>query len=216
MGKSKVESKTENKAESKAKSKAKSRTNDKANDENVWTKASVITKQDTFFVDENGEFVNYSVRSKYNPRYCQELINFFNIPPYEEKNIMTEKGKVYSGRVANEMPLLARFATKIGVSSDVLYSWAEKNIEFAEAMNQARDLQEYILVTNSLLGLYTANIAIFSLKNLVNWKNEPDMFVAGKVTVEGIVGRISNKNAKVDLLSQAREGLAIGSTTESK
>lgn len=185
--------------------------------DNFLSEVSLITKQDTFFVDEKtGEFVNYNKLNKYDPRYCQKLIDFFNIPPYAERLMKHKTGIIYLGRVANEMPLLSKFATELGVPQNRLLSWSEKYTEFAEAMNLARDYQEYILVTNSLLGLYTANIAIFSMKNLINWKNEPDLLVTGKVTIEGVISRISDKNAKVDLLSQAKEMVAIGTSVESK
>lgn len=182
---------------------------EKAKDKEIMTEVSVITKHDTFFVDKNGNFVNYSKSSEYDPRYCQKLIDFFNIPPYEEKYMMSERGRIFLGRIANEMPTLSRFAAEIGISSNILHGWAEHNKEFAEAMNQARDFQEYILVTNSLLGLYTPNVAIFSLKNLVGWANEPDMFVSGQITIDGVINKISKNNTSIDLLEQSKVGAKL-------
>ena len=182
----------------------------KTEDKNVFTNVSVITKKDTFYINENGEFINYDERSKYDPRYCQELINFFNIPPYEERLMKHERGIVFLGRVANDMPLFTKFASKLGVSGDKLRIWATENKEFAEAMNQARDLQETILVTNSLLGLYTPVIAKFSLQNLAGWQSEKqDVFLSGQVSVDGLIDRISNSNSKLDLLEQKVKGLKL-------
>lgn len=179
-------------------------------DVEVKTGVSVVTKHDTFYIDENGEFVNYNSRTKYDPRYCQKLIDYFNIPPYDEKYIFDKKkGKIFVGRVPREMPILSKFCFDMGVSLRFITDWAEKHKEFAEAMNQARDMQEYILVTNSLLGLYTSNVAIFSMKNLIGWKNEQDIFLGGKISIEGLMDQIAQENSNADLLEQKKKGLKL-------
>jgi len=179
-------------------------------DYDINTEVMLVTKHDTFYVSKDGEFVNYAKNQEYDPRYCQKLINYFNISPYDERYILDEKkGKIFAGRVPREMPILAKFCADIGVSQDLVREWAKAHVEFNEALNQARDIQEYILVTNSLLGLYTSNVAIFSMKNLIGWKNEQDIFLGGKLSIEGLMNQIAQENSNVDLLEQKKKGLKL-------
>jgi len=98
--------------------------------------------------------------TKYQTKYCEQLIEFFDIEPYREVGRWTTDVK--SGREyvsdddkANDLPTLERFTHKIGVNGDTLVerantTWPEghptagelRHAEFSAAYLRAKDLQK--------------------------------------------------------------------------
>lgn len=125
--------------------------------------------------------------SKFEPRFAERLIAFFDQPPYEEKTktIFTRRGdKVEINYDApTDFPTLASFAISIGVHRDSLHEWAnaknEKgqliNREFSDAYKRARDFQERYLTTNGLKGIISQPFAIFTAKNVLGWKDKQEI-----------------------------------------
>ena len=115
---------------------------------------------------------------KYLPRFCEDIIEFFNVLPYVKKKvIILRKGVPVEVEidVASDWPTLAGFAAKLEVNRDSLQEWAKKYPEFSVAIKKAKEIQENILVTNSLKGLYAQPFAIFAAKNVLNWKDRQEI-----------------------------------------
>lgn len=137
--------------------------------------------------------------TKYDPKYCEELIKYFDIEPhFETPAITTYKDGTTKEEVKfipSDLPTLAGFAAKIEVNRDTLQEWAKVHQEFSVAIKRAKDLQENILVTNGLKGLYSQPFAIFTAKNVLGWrdKSETDITSGGE-RLEGIVVYKPSKN----------------------
>lgn len=114
--------------------------------------------------------------TKYKPEYCQKLIEFFDVEPYEDKPLehYGKDGEVkwtdYK-RMANRLPTLRNFAKEIGVSFDTVYEWVKQHPAFSDAFTQAKDLQKWFLIENGLNGCYNPAFAIFTAKNITDMRD---------------------------------------------
>lgn len=115
--------------------------------------------------------------SKYDPKYCEEIVEFFSGPAYVA--LPSKNGIQLFG---NDLPLLSSFAARIGVHRDTLHEWAEKFPDFSDALKRAKDLQEQMLVTNGLKGLYNPSFAVFAAKNILGWRDRPKEEVFNETT----------------------------------
>lgn len=125
----------------------------------------------------------------YKPEYCDQLVAFFDVEPYEkiiiEEQIRenTEKGtrsetKKYK-LVASKLPTFVRFARSIGVSTKTVWQWANdrtsdepdaplKYPEFSKAYAEAKELQKDFLIQNGLQGTSPSAAFVFVAKNLTD------------------------------------------------
>lgn len=105
---------------------------------------------------------------------------------------------------ANIFPTLERFAHNIGVHRETLREWSTitypedykdvklrgklKYPDFSATYTRAIQIQESILVENSLSGNYNAQFAIFLAKNKFGWKDktETDVNHAGNISISSI------------------------------
>ena len=121
----------------------------------------------------------------YKPEYAQMLIDYFNEPPYKKvkKQIVTGKGDVVEidSIEANDFKTLAGFAISIGVSKRALLDWIDVHEDFLRAYNRVKDFQEAYLATNGNKGLLQANFAIFTAKNVIDWRDKRDVELKGTV-----------------------------------
>lgn len=104
--------------------------------------------------------------TKYNPKYCKELLDYFDVEPYT----INELGQ----RVANDLPTFAGFAWKIGVHRFTLNIWLEKYPDFFDSYKLAKEKQEHMLATNGLQNLYAQTFAIFAAKNITSWRDKKE------------------------------------------
>jgi len=118
-------------------------------------------------------------QGRYHPELCQELIDFFDVPPFSVTEVMKKDGSVSLLETAAELPTLAAFAKKIGTTRAVLEQWKIKHPAFAAAIARACDAQGNILLQNALRGNYGASFAIFAAKNLLGWKETKEESSAG-------------------------------------
>lgn len=103
--------------------------------------------------------------SLYDPKYCDEIIEYFDVPPYRE--IMTPFGLK---RIPTPLPTLYGFAARIGVDVDTLKNWSENHDEFFGAVRRAKAIGAQILVTNGLLGGYNSRFATLAATNFTDMK----------------------------------------------
>lgn len=125
--------------------------------------------------------------SKYEDRFCEELIIYFDRKPYErEKLLITKKNGDTEEKYVEtpcDFPLIAGFANKIGVSRDTLHEWANavdkdgklKHPEFSDSYKKAKQYQEEILVTNGLRGNYQTAFACFTAKNVIGYRDSQEL-----------------------------------------
>lgn len=109
--------------------------------------------------------------SKYDPKYCKEIVAYFTVKPYQVKT-MGKRGKVL---IANDLRFLSAFARKIGVEHKTLDNWCHEHPEFLQAYTRAKQLQMEMLVSNGLNGTYDSRFAIFSAKNMIGWVDKSEI-----------------------------------------
>jgi hypothetical protein len=134
----------------------------------------------------------------YRPEYCDALIEFFNRPPYKIE--VTDKNKTVF--VPNELPLMASFATKIGISQVRIREWIKKYPEFKEAVECARDMMETILVVNSLLGNYNPAASTFALKNLLGWSDRVKTETVTELNINSVIQKVEEINRTKGFLDE--------------
>lgn len=126
-------------------------------------------------------------RTKYKPKYAQQLIEFFDIEPFREViELITYKDgttkEVYK-EVANDIPFFSQFAREIGVDTDTLTEWRKKEdkkgklvyLDFSLAYKKAKEIQKEILVINGLRNNYNSGFACFTAKNIIGWRDRTDI-----------------------------------------
>ena len=146
--------------------------------------------------------VPIKVKVSYEPKYCEQVIEYFNIEPYTE--IKNSDGLVV-GRNVNRLPLFGKFATTIGIMPSILQSWKKSHPEFAEACEMAKAYQKDILLTNGLLSLYHASVTIFAMKNILGWRDKIEATHAGGVYIHDLVNTVSKHNQEKDFIKQRND-----------
>lgn len=104
--------------------------------------------------------------SKYDPKYIEEMRAFFNRDYTQKKHGKTE---------ACDFPSIARFAVNIGVNKTTIYEWAKNHPEFSNALKECQEIQEDIIVNNSLKGTYNGSFAQFLLKNNYGYRDKQEV-----------------------------------------
>ena len=89
---------------------------------------------------------NFGRPSKYDPKYVQELLDYFNQDPYIQKmkQVVTKQGDVIEVPIeaATDFKSLAGFANRIGVHRETLLNWAKEHSDFFDAIKRAKSYQE--------------------------------------------------------------------------
>jgi hypothetical protein len=112
--------------------------------------------------------------TKYDPRLCSQIIEYFDVEPYEEVD-----GK----RIPNPLPTFEKFAHSVGLCVATLHVWKGNNQDFLEAYKKAQELQKHFWITNSLLGLYPPGFACFAGKNMFEWRDKQDINHSGDISI---------------------------------
>lgn len=118
--------------------------------------------------------------TEYKSEFCQQIIEFFNKPPYEPLMVKDDKGKdvVATDKFGRAiytpctLPTKEAFATSIGVHAETLLNWSKKNTEFFDAIKKAENHQKNILIQNGLIGNYEKTFAIFVAKNVTDMNDK--------------------------------------------
>lgn len=113
----------------------------------------------------------------YKPRYCQDIIKFFDVPFTREriKSVTTYKDgtvKEETEEVANNLPHLISFARKIGVTYETIREWGKVHPEFSVALKEVKQMRERMIESNALTGKFNATFSIFDAKNTLGWRDE--------------------------------------------
>jgi hypothetical protein len=119
--------------------------------------------------------------------YCEQIIKYFDIEPYEIKKIEktnrdgTKEEKFIE--LVSDLPLFSKFAVKIGVHRETLLNWCKKYPEFLDAYKKAKELQRNILITNGLRGNYQTAFAIFTAKNVTDLRDKQEIEHSGGMSL---------------------------------
>jgi hypothetical protein len=131
---------------------------------------------------------NGGVESTYKEEYCQQIIEYFNLPPqqtvykktyYADGTLKSEEPVI----LAEQLPTFQGFAHKIGTTHKTLLEWEKKYSEFGESYARAKQLQEKIWLVNGMGGQYNSQFAQFFGKNCLGYKDKTE--VDNNVTIKG-------------------------------
>lgn len=162
--------------------------------------------------------------TKYQEEYCQMLIDFFDVEPYEEREInhYEKDGSVkwtdYK-RMANKLPTIRDFAKKIDVHIDTIYEWLKVYEEFSEAYTRAQEMRKWFLIENGLNGCYNPAFAIFVAKNITDMKDTQDHNIGGAIKLELIKNATNEELSKIvkdGINARSSEGAGEKGTGEEK
>ena len=117
--------------------------------------------------------------SKYNKKYCEEIIKFFDVEHVRviTETITTKKGDIIEKEkeVANPLPTIEAFAHSIKVNKSTIHEWVKKYPEFSNAYKNAKDLQLNMWIQNSMMNLYAQPFTIFAGKNMFGWRDKQEI-----------------------------------------
>ncbi len=88
--------------------------------------------------------------TKYRPEYCQRIIDFFSIDPYEK--YVDENGNVTD--LPPKAPTIERFADSLGVVKQTVYDWSKKHREFLYALNLVRQKERIFIRDAGMASIY--------------------------------------------------------------
>lgn len=122
----------------------------------------------------------------YKPELCQSLIDFFCVPPYEEKKIDhfdPKTGKVTwtdIKRLPNDIPTLTAFCTKYHLGWTTVHEWTDPNqpnyrLDFANAYIHARALRADFLCNGAWNNVCQANTFKFIAVNLTDMRDKTEV-----------------------------------------
>jgi hypothetical protein len=133
---------------------------------------------------------NGGAPSLYDIKYCEQIVEYFDKPAitYIVKKEFDRNGDVKSETQIPqgvEFPTFQGFANKIDVNMSTLTEWRDVHIEFSKAYARAKDIQERILVINSLNNQYNSQFAQFFAKNCLGYKDkvEVDQNITGDFAI---------------------------------
>jgi hypothetical protein len=134
--------------------------------------------------------------TKYDPKYCEMMINFFDVPKNQlvvkKKTTFIRKGENERTEeefetIPNDLPTLYRFARSIGVSKTTVLKWIEDHEDFLDAYNSIKDIQKEFLSDNGLRGLYPPSSFIFVAKNVTDMTDQKQIDHTSKGNALGYV-----------------------------
>lgn len=126
--------------------------------------------------------------SKYKEEYCEQMINFFNVPyMIDEEETYTDKDgyvKTRIKKVPNYLPMFERFAFTIGVHVDTLREWKKQHEAFSAAYETCQQLQQELLINLTLRGAYKENFAKFYAQNITPLRDRSEQVITSNVQKE--------------------------------
>ena len=91
------------------------------------------------------------------------------------------------------IPFLEEFAVKRGYYSDKIAAFSHQSEKFARALLIVKDIQLVKCATMALRGELSTAFAIFTMKNISKWKDNPQIQFVGKQLQIGSVATLSNR-----------------------
>ena len=145
--------------------------------------------------------------SKYDPKCCQQIIDYFNIPATKilKKITKTKSGTeiVEDIEVANSLPTIEGFANSIETMTETIVNWTKEYPEFLTAYTRAKAFQKEILIQNGTKNLYQPQFTIFVAKNCTDMHDRQAMDV--EVTAKTVFGETERSARLIFLLEQVEK-----------
>lgn len=127
----------------------------------------------------------------YDPKYCEEIIEHFDIEPNKMsfRTITKKDGTTIEEpvEIPANLPTFASFARKIGIHRETLLNWCEVHKEFFDAYKRAKEMQDDILTTNALKSLYNPQYSQFFAKNALDDRYKDKTEVKNTVSVSDLI-----------------------------
>jgi preprotein translocase subunit Sec63 len=99
-------------------------------------------------------------KSKYDPAYCEEMLNYFNRGLYKET-------KTFNKKELNDLPTFQYYSAVIRcITYQTLLNWAEEHKEFREVYQKCKKIQENILVQGGISRAYDPGFVKFILNSV--------------------------------------------------
>ena len=131
----------------------------------------------------------------YLEEYVQDILNYFNQQACEFETVENSKGDMVRIVKPCSLPTMAGYACKIGVHRETLLNWAKEHGDFFDAIKRCKDHQERILVENGLMGGYDKTFAIFTAKNLIDWRDKTEVAQTTTLKATVIAGEMTAEDA---------------------
>ena len=144
----------------------------------------------------------------YKPEYCQELIVFFDVEPYQDIKLphYDKDGKTVKWedikRMPSKLPTLRNFAKKIKVAISTIYNWTNEKSpsfqkEFMDAFICAKEIRKWFLIENGLNGGYNPLFAKFVALNITDMEEKTRPLIEQNITITP-----QEKNARFNRLQE--------------
>ena len=144
----------------------------------------------------------------YKPEYCDKIVEYFTQEPYREviETYYYKNGESKDSvkLIANDLKFISGFAREIGVTTTTIHRWKEKYEEFSDALKKAKEIQQEHLVINGLQGNYQTAFAIFTAKNITDWRDNKDPLV-DQSKHSTLIVKINKNDGKRDTVQPAYE-----------
>ena len=111
--------------------------------------------------------------SKYKPKYCKQIIKFFDRELVDAETFEPCR-----------LPTYEKFAFSIGVHRDTLHEWCKKHPKFSDAYNQCKGLQKNIIIQHGLRGVFNPGFAIFVAKNVTDMRDKVEVNQTSEIKIE--------------------------------
>lgn len=131
--------------------------------------------------------------TKYKPEFCDKLIEFFDVEPYEKIELphyqadgVTLKWMDYK-LIPQRMPTLRKFAKLISVGIRTVYEWIDRNSgsyqeEFSQAFTCAKEIRKDWLIDLGLSGLTPPLAYKFTAINVTDMVDKTDVEHSGSIS----------------------------------
>lgn len=116
----------------------------------------------------------------YTPEVCEEMLDFFDIEPYEVRIVNDEDGNPKEVIVPSKFPTFEAFAVYLGISRKTLFNWREGNPDFKRAWDICRTIQNNYILVNGMAGTTNPGFTRLAAINLLKWREKHDVTSANK------------------------------------
>lgn len=127
--------------------------------------------------------------TKYDPKYCQDIIEFFDQPYYiyETEERMSASGaiKEIKVKIPNRMPTFDSYGRKIGVLDETLREWAKKYPDFSASYKICKGIQKDFVRLHGMSGGYNGSFTKFVAVNCLDMVDKSEVKTENDHKVDG-------------------------------